>query len=159
MEICPQSELAYIGILSCELAPQWKNSHSEYSVKKDPIFNSRRSDFSPVLVGDESDNLILSSTRSESKGDEENGITGSNYSDLFLAKKDEKGKWANFPYREYGWNTKYDNMLNDTGGVWGGQVISEHKGNNINGAKSVKNTTKTQTSSVTHTKGYDKEYV
>lgn len=71
--------------------------------------------------------------------------------------KDEKGKWANFPYREYGWNTKYDNMLNDTGGVWGGQVVAEHKGNNINGAKSVKNTTKTQTSSITHTKGYDKD--
>ena len=27
------------------------------------------------------------------KGDEENGVTGSNYADLFLAKKDEKGKW------------------------------------------------------------------
>ena len=108
LEICPQSELAYIGILSCELAPQWKNSHSEYSVKKDPLFNSRRSDFSPVLVGDESDNLILSSTRSESKGDEENGITGSNYSDLFLAKKDEKGKWKQPEVVESEVNTSYD---------------------------------------------------
>ena len=89
LDINPQSELAYIGILSCELAQQWKNEKSDYTVKRDNTFNSRRSDYSPVLVGDESDNLILTSTRKEAKGDEVNGITGTNYADLFLAKKDE----------------------------------------------------------------------
>ena len=70
--------------------------------------------------------------------------------------KDKNGKWQNFPYREYGWNTKYNNMLNDTSGVWGGRVVAEYKGNNIDGAKGVAST-KTQTSTITHTKGYDKD--
>lgn len=70
--------------------------------------------------------------------------------------KNKDGKWTNFPYREYGWNTKYNNMLNDTGGVWGGGVVAEYKGNNIDGAKGVAST-KTKTSNITHTKGYDKD--
>ena len=108
LELDPQSELAFAGILSCELGPQWKNEDSEYTVKKDAVFNSRRSDFSPVLVGDDFDNLILTSTRNEVKGDEENGITGSNYSDLFLAKKDENGKWKQPEVVESEVNTEYD---------------------------------------------------
>lgn len=108
LKLCPQSELAYIGLLSCELAPQWKASSSDYTVKKDGIFNSRRSDYSPVIVGDDADNLILTSTRSESKGDEENGITGGNYADLFLAKKDEKGKWKQPEVVDSEVNTSYD---------------------------------------------------
>lgn len=108
LELCPQSELAFSGILSCELAQQWKVAPSEYTVKKDAVFNSRRSDFSPVLVGDDADNLILTSTRSEVKGDEDNGITGSNYADLFLAKKDEKGKWKQPEVVESEVNTAFD---------------------------------------------------
>lgn len=108
LDLNPSSELAYSGILSCELAPQWKNEKSDYTVKKDNIFNSRRSDYSPVLVGDESDNLILTSTRKEAKGDEENGITGANYADMFLAKKDEKGKWKQPEVVESEVNTEYD---------------------------------------------------
>ena len=108
LELDPKSELAYSGLLSCELAPQWKNEDSEYTVKKDVVFNSRRSDFSPVLVGDDFDNLILTSTRNEVKGNEENGITGSNYSDLFLAKKDENGKWKQPEVVESEVNTEYD---------------------------------------------------
>lgn len=108
LELNPKSELAYIGTLSCELAQQWKNEQSEYTVKKAAVFNSRRSDYSPVLVGDDFDNLILTSTRNEVKGDEENGVTGSNYADLFLAKKDEKGKWKQPEVVESEVNSDYD---------------------------------------------------
>ncbi len=108
LELCPSSELAYSGILSCELAQQWKDEDAEYTVARDPVFNSRRSDFSPVLLGDDSDNLILTSTRNEVKGDEDNGITGNNYSDLFLAKKDESGKWKQPEVVDSEVNTDYD---------------------------------------------------
>ena len=47
-------------------------------------------------------------------------------------------------------------MLNDTDGVWGGTNVAEYKGNNIDGATGTSSTT-TQKSTVTHTKGYDKD--
>mgnify|MGYP002620326008 CR=1 FL=1 len=108
LQLCPDSKLALAGLKSCDLAPEWKNAFNEYNVKKINVFNSRRSDFSPVLVGDDSDNLIITSTRNEVKGDEENGITGSYYSDLFLAKKDENGNWLQPQTVESEVNTEYD---------------------------------------------------
>ena len=70
-----------------------------------------------------------------------------------------KGEWVNFPYREYGWNTKYNNMLNDTGGSYGGHVIAINKsGSNIGNAKGTSTSTKSKTTTkVTNTKGYDKD--
>jgi len=108
LSLNPQSELAIAGLQSCELAPKWKNDFNEYIVKKINVFNSRRSDFSPVLVGDDSDNLIITSTRNEVKGSEESGITGNNFSDLFLAKKDENGNWQQPQVVESEVNTDYD---------------------------------------------------
>ena len=73
--------------------------------------------------------------------------------------KDAKGKWADFPYREQGWGTKYDNMLNNypIGASFKGRTIQEYKGSNIGNVKASTSTTKTQTTKVTHTKGYDKD--
>ncbi len=104
----PESELAKNGLLSCEYVATWKNEFTEYTVKRNTVFNSRKSDYSPVLVGDDGDNLILTSTRNEVKGSEESGITGGNYSDLFLAKKDEKGNWQQPQVVESEVNTDYD---------------------------------------------------
>ena len=83
--------------------------------------------------------------------------TSMSYNHRSVQYKNTSGNWVNFPYREYGWGTKYNNMLNDTGGVWNGRTVAEYKGSNIGSVKSKKNTTKTQTTNVTHTKGYDKD--
>lgn len=77
--------------------------------------------------------------------------------------KDSSGNWANFPYRGYGWNTRYNNMLNDTSAVWGGRVIYQCDGNSIDGA-SVGSSTSTDgtTTTTTTTKiinGYDKDKI
>jgi len=71
--------------------------------------------------------------------------------------KNEKGKWADFPYREYGWGTHFDNMLNNTGGSKNGKKIQEFKGSNIGNVKAKTNNTQSQTTTITHTKGYDKD--
>lgn len=67
-----------------------------------------------------------------------------------------KGKWANFPYREYGWGSHFNNMLNDTSGSWHGRIIAINKtGGTISNAKGTStSTTKNQTTTVTNTKGY-----
>ena len=88
----PADKLAMNGLISAQNARKWKEESSGYKVKKFDMFNSRRSDFSPMLLGD--DQLFLSSTRPQAKGDKLNGITGVKNGDFFVCKKDEKGKWT-----------------------------------------------------------------
>ena len=108
LEFDPASELAHNGLLSCELAPQWKAKPNQYSVKKEAIFNSRRSDYSPMLVGDDADQLVLSSTRNNATGDEISGVTGLKFGDLFFSRKNEQGKWQPVEVIDGEVNTVYD---------------------------------------------------
>ncbi|MBP5380612.1 MAG: OmpA family protein [Bacteroidaceae bacterium] len=108
LEIVPNEPLAQHGIQGCTQAQFWKNRPTNYTVKKEPLFNSRRSDFSPVLYGDQWDNLYLSSTRPQASGNEISGITGTKSGDLFMAKKDEKGKWQSPEQIESEVNSDYD---------------------------------------------------
>lgn len=108
LEYDASSELAHSGLLSCELGPQWKAKPNLYSVKKDAVLNSRRADYSPMLVGDEADQIVLSSTRNDATGDDISGITGQKFGDLFFAKKNDQGKWQSVEVIEGGVNTEYD---------------------------------------------------
>lgn len=108
LEFDPDNELARNGLLSCELAPQWKAKPNQYTVKKEAVFNSRRSDYSPMLVGDDADQLVLSSTRNDATGDEISGITGLKFGDLFFSRKNEQGKWQPVEVIEGEVNTEYD---------------------------------------------------
>ena len=84
---------ARIGLTSAAMAPEWKDEGSRYTVKRMDIFNSRRADYSPVLAGNESEILYFTSTRNEAQGDELSGITGTKNADIFMATKNEQGKW------------------------------------------------------------------
>lgn len=108
IEYDPASELAHSGLLSCELALQWKAKPNQYTVKRDAALNSRRADFSPMLVGDEADQIVLSSTRNDAEGDEISGITGQKFGDLFFSKKNDQGKWQTVEAISGGVNTEYD---------------------------------------------------
>ena len=108
LELNPESELARNGLLSCELGPQWKATPNQYQIKKEAFFNSRRSDYSPLLIGEDADQILLSSTRKESKGDDISGITGVKFGDLFFSKKNEQGKWQPVDVIEGELNTEYD---------------------------------------------------
>ena len=85
--------LALTGLRSAQKAPGWKQEGSAYTVKRENFFNSRRSEYSPMLGGDEWDQLFFTSTRNQSKGDDLSGITGTKNADIFLSQKDDKGKW------------------------------------------------------------------
>ncbi len=87
-------KLAKVGLESATKAPLWKKVGSAYTVKKADLFNSRRDDYSPMLAGDENDQLFFTSTRNQAQGDELSGITGTKNADIFYAQKDEKGKWG-----------------------------------------------------------------
>lgn len=89
----PNHKLARNGLLSCELAQEWKANPTRYIVKRAQSFNSRRSDYSPAFAGEDTDVLYFTSTRNEAKGNDINGITGVKSADIFQSKKDDKGNW------------------------------------------------------------------
>ncbi len=98
MDSLPQSDphwqLAKTGLHSAQMVPQWKKETSSYTVKRENQFNSRRAEFSPMLAGDDNEQLFFTSTRNQAQGDEYSGITGSKAADIFMAQKDDKGKWG-----------------------------------------------------------------
>jgi outer membrane protein OmpA-like peptidoglycan-associated protein len=108
LEKDPENILAKNGLRGCILAPDWKETPTSYTIKKEPILNGRRTDYAPVLYGDEWEQLYLTTTRPQTKGDELSGITGIKNSDLFLAEKDEKGKWTQPKEFESEVNSQYD---------------------------------------------------
>ncbi len=108
LDSLPDNKLAINGLQSAESAPAIKQQGSRYIVKKMDVFNSRRDDYSPVLAGDQYDQLFFTSTRNEAAGDELSGITGTKPGDIFYSEKDDKGKWSKPKSIEGGLNSDYD---------------------------------------------------
>ena len=108
LELEPGNRLAIDGKAGCLQAPQWKARPTLYTIKKEPLLNSRRADYSPALAGDEWDQLYLTSTRTQAKGDEISGITGTKSADVFFTKKDDKGKWVPVEGVEGELNSEFD---------------------------------------------------
>lgn len=89
----PTDVLAQNGVKSCTLAPEWKKNPTRHIVKSSKLFNSRRSDYSPMYAGDDYDQIYLTSTRDQAKGNDLNNITGIKSADIFVAKKNERKQW------------------------------------------------------------------
>lgn len=94
LDTLPDNVMARTGMLSARQAPQWKEKGSRYRVKKMDVFNSQRSEYSPMLLGDSFDQLYFTSTRNEAMGTELSGITGVKNADIFYSHKDDKGNWT-----------------------------------------------------------------
>ena len=90
----PHRQIAEAGLSAARQAPQWKKEGSAYTIKRMDFFNSRRAEYSPMLNGDDNDQLFFSSTRNQAQGEEYSGITGSKNADIFFSQKDDKGKWS-----------------------------------------------------------------
>lgn len=104
----PDNILAQNGLKSAQMSPNWKKAGSRYQVKKMDVFTSRRADYSPMLLGDEYEQIYFTSTRNDAQGDELSGITGTKAGDIFYSEKDDKGKWSRPEAIATGLNTDYD---------------------------------------------------
>ena len=93
-ETNPHWQLARNGLKSALMAPKWKKEGSDYTVKRENQFNSRRAEYSPMLTGEDNNQLLFTSTRNQAQGDEYSGITGAKAADIFMSQKDDKGKWG-----------------------------------------------------------------
>ncbi len=108
LDSIPGHKMALDGLESAEESPKMKDRGSRYIVKKMELFNSRRADYSPMLLGEDHDYLYFTSTRNEAEGSELSGITGTKNGDIFYSQKDDKGKWSKPQKVEGGVNTEYD---------------------------------------------------
>ena len=106
----PTNKLVRVGLESARQAPQWKAAadYSGYTVKRQELFNSRRAEYSPMLAGDDYNQLYFSSTRNQAKGEELSGITGTKNADIFVSTLDDKGKWSKPEPVETDLNTEFD---------------------------------------------------
>ena len=108
LDSMPDNQLARNGLKAARMAPKWKEEGSQYTVKRENFFNSRRADYSPMLAGDNNDQLYFTSTRNQVQGDELSGITGTKNGDIMVAVKDENGKWTKPEVIDTELNSAYD---------------------------------------------------
>ncbi len=107
LDSMPGNDMATTGLESARRAPEIRQLGSRYTVKRLDELNGRRADYSPMLLGDDADEIYFTSTRKEAEGDELSGITGMKAGDIFYSSKDDKGKWTK-PVAVTGVNSAYD---------------------------------------------------
>lgn len=100
-------DMAKAGLEAARRALEIRQVGSRYTVKRLDELNGRRADYSPMLLGDDADEIYFTSTRKEAEGDELSGITGMKPGDIFYSTKDDKGKWTK-PVAVTGVNSAYD---------------------------------------------------
>ncbi|MDD7317539.1 MAG: OmpA family protein [Prevotella sp.] len=108
LDSMPDNALVRNRLKSATTAAEEKKRGSRYTVKKMDVFNSRRAEYSPMLFGDQYEYLYFTSTRNEAEGDELSGITGTKPADIFMSKKDDKGKWSKPESVGGGLNSEFD---------------------------------------------------
>lgn len=108
LEYAPDDRMAQIGLKSAEQSLEWKKSPTRYIVKRSKELNGQRSDYCPMYVADDTTMIITTSTRKTSKSDDISGVTGQRPADIYLTKRDDKGKWQKTEIIESDINSDYE---------------------------------------------------
>lgn len=86
----PRSSTAINGLKGALIADSLRANPNRYIVKSAKLFNSRRSDFSSMF-NDEI--LYFTTTNEKVVGEKRSEITGMKKSDIWMARKNERGEW------------------------------------------------------------------
>lgn len=108
LEKTPGDRMALVGLQSAKQSAEWKNNPTRYIVKKAKELNGNRSDYCPAYVGEDTTMIVITSSRKEATGEEVSSITGQKCTDIFLTKRDEKGKWLKTEKIESDVNSEYE---------------------------------------------------
>ena len=108
LEKLPKSVLARDGLRGSQNAARIKATPTRYKVSAAKLFNSRRADFCPMFLDGSHDQLYFTSSTEKSKGTAKSEITGTKNSDIYVAKKNEKGVWQRPEPAEGELNTDFD---------------------------------------------------
>ena len=93
LAICGDDRLARVGLETANQSLEWKKNPTRYIVKRATEFNGLRSDYCPMYVGSDTTMIVTTSTRKEANGTDVSAVTGQKCADMFLTKRDDKGKW------------------------------------------------------------------
>ncbi|MFT5336868.1 MAG: peptidoglycan-associated lipoprotein [Luteibaculaceae bacterium] len=83
-----------MGLKSLELAKEWQASPTRHIVENELPINSSAQDYAPTFADKKNKQLVFTSGRSGSSGDEVDKRTGENFTDLWTTTQDKKGKWS-----------------------------------------------------------------
>ncbi|WP_242047159.1 OmpA family protein [Dysgonomonas sp. HGC4] len=93
LKTMPDNQFALNGLKGAEMATEMKENPTKYIVKRMDVFNSPRGEFSPMLLPPDYDLIYISTSREGVLGEDKSSITGNKNNDIFVARKDENGKW------------------------------------------------------------------
>ena len=91
----PDDPRGRLGAESTALIKEWLENPSKYELTELKKINSTKdSDFAACWTSNNYNEIIFTSTRDASTGKEKDGITGQEFTDLFISKQDRQGKWS-----------------------------------------------------------------
>ena len=107
-QLVPNDPRSAEGIRSCDLALKWMEQPVGYKIEEMRFFNSHSSDYSPAYARDDYQVIYFTSSRDDATGNKIHGATGQNFADIFVSKRDRKGKWSTPVPLEGPVNTPYE---------------------------------------------------
>lgn len=105
LALAPENAEARSGRDGASMALEAKGRKSRYIVRNAKLFNSRRSDFSPMFSGDI---LYFTTTNEKVTGTNKSEITGMKRGDIWMSRKNERGEWQRPEPVEGELNTEHD---------------------------------------------------
>lgn len=105
----PDDRTAEVGLAGARMGAS-KSGATRYVVHKSDLFNSPRSDFSPMFVPGATDRLYFTTTREKVMGPRSE-ITGMKKGDIWVAAKNENGQWQRPESVEGELNTEADDGI------------------------------------------------
>ena len=108
LENHPNDTLALNGLYSCHHIEQWLKKPKRYEVKKATNINSRKGDFSPVLVPPDYNTMYITSSAQSKENQKPSKITGLPDNDFWLTQLDDNGKWKKPEYVKGAINSEFD---------------------------------------------------
>jgi len=93
-KLMPDDPRGEVGIKSCELIEKWQATPSGYIVQNMRIFNTKQSEFSPIIASDDGRTLYFTTSREGTSGSKESHATGEGFTDVFKVQEDRTGRWS-----------------------------------------------------------------
>lgn len=104
----PEDILALNGVYACHQIQEWSKRAVGYQVRKATELNTRKGNYSPVILPTEYNNLIFTSSSKVKKDQKPSKITGLPDNDFWMTSMDVNGKWTKPEYIEAPINSNFD---------------------------------------------------
>lgn len=88
----PGDVIARNGLSGARMGAE-KTGRTRYIVKNAKLFNSQRSDFSPMFLDKSLDQIYFTTTNEKVTGDRKSEITGMKKGDIWFSSRNERGEW------------------------------------------------------------------